>query len=142
MWILNFLPNWLFYGMFFIGVIGVAITYMLKWIPLPAIYIYKTPIQLVSLGLIVFGTFMSGAMWNQAAWLEKVHELELKIAAAEVESAKENIKIVEKVVVKKEYYKEKGNEIVKYIDREIVKYDDSCKIPKEFVESINKAATK
>lgn len=142
MWILNILPDWIFYGIFFIGLIGFAITYLLKWIPIPAIYIYKTPIQLGSIVAVALGTFMSGAIWNQNAWLEKVRELEKKVAEVQVQSAQENVKIVEKVVVKKEFYKEKGQDVIKYIDREVVKYDESCKIPKEFVESINKAAAK
>lgn len=85
---------------------------------------------------------MSGAISNDEAWKLKVSELEKKIAAAELESAKENTKIVEKVVVKREYYKERGNDVIKYVDREIVKYDETCKIPKEFVEAHNKAAVK
>lgn len=142
MWILKFLPYWIFYAILGIGLIGLASTYLLRFIPISAIYMYKTPIQLGSIVLIVIGVYMSGAISNNEAWEAKVHELQLKVAEAQVESAKENTKIVEKVVVKKEYYKEKGNDIIKYIDREIVKYDDSCKIPQEFVESINKAATK
>jgi hypothetical protein len=142
MWILNFLPDWVFSCIFLVGAVGLAITYLLKWIPLPFFYIYKTPIQLVSILLMAIGTFMIGAVWNQNAWLVKVSELEAKMAKAQVQSAKENVKIVEKVVLKKQYYREKGNDIVTYVDREVVKYDDSCKIPKEFVEAINKAAAK
>ena len=85
---------------------------------------------------------MSGAISNDEAWRKKVSELEKKVAEVQVESAKENTKIVEKVVVKKEYYKVKGDDIVKYVDREIVKYDESCKIPKEFVDAHNKEAQK
>lgn len=85
---------------------------------------------------------MSGAISNDQAWKLKVSELEKKIAEAQVESAKENTKIVEKVVVKREYYKERGNDIIQYVDREVVKYDESCKIPKEFVEAHNKAVVK
>lgn len=142
MWILNFLPNWIFSAILFIGIAGFSVTYLIRFIPIPAIYIYKTPIQLISLALIVVGVYMSGAISNDEAWKLKVSELEKKIAAAELESAKENTKIVEKVVVKREYYKERGNDIIKYVDREIVKYDESCNIPKEFVEAHNNAATK
>ncbi len=142
MWILNFLPYWIFYAILGIGLIGLASTYLIRFIPIPSIYMYKTPIQLGSIVIIMFGVYMAGAISDNEAWKAKVHELEKKVAEAQVESAKENTKIVEKVVVKREYYKEKGNDIIKYIDREIIKYDDSCKIPKEFVETINKAAAK
>ena len=58
----------------------------------------------------------------------------------------ENIKIVEKVVNKVQIVKTRGQDIVKYVDREIVKYDTKfapggvCEIPKEFVEAHNRAA--
>jgi hypothetical protein len=142
MWILQWLPDWIFYIITLIGVVGVFATYLLRFIPIPTIYVYKTPIQLISIALIAFGVFMSGAISNDEAWKKRVAELEQKVAEAQVESAKENTKIVEKVVVKREYYKLKGEDIVKYVDREIVKYDESCKIPKEFVDAHNKAAQK
>jgi hypothetical protein len=142
MWILNFLPDWIFYGMLLAGILGYTVTHLIRFIPIPAIYMYKTPIQLVALALITIGVYMSGAISNDEAWKKKVAELEQKVAEVKVESAKENTKIVEKVVVKREYYKLKGEDIVKYVDREIVKYDESCKIPKEFVDAHNKAAQK
>jgi hypothetical protein len=100
---------------------------------------YKTPIQLVSIVLIGFATYMSGGIANEAKWNAKVTEVEAKVAAAEVESVKQNVKIVEKVVKKTEYITRKGNDVIQYVDREIVKYDSSCVIPKEFVKAHNDA---
>jgi hypothetical protein len=88
----------------------------------------------------VFGTFMIGAVYNNDAWLAKVKELEIRVAKAEEESKKENIKIVEKIVVKTQIVKEKGNDVIRYIDKEIVKYDNQCVIPDEFVKALNEAA--
>ena len=73
-------------------------------------------------------------------------ELEEKIVIAEAKSKEENVKIVEKFIVKQNIIKEKGDEVIRYIDKEIVKYDvkfapgGQCEIPKEFVDVINKAA--
>ncbi len=83
---------------------------------------------------------MIGANWNNNYWLARVKEVEAKLAVAEAESAKENTKIVEKVVTKRELVRVQGNEIVKYVDREVVKYDENCKIPDPVVEAHNKAA--
>jgi hypothetical protein len=140
MWILNFLPDWIFYALFFIGIVGLLATFVMKFIPF--VYVYKTPIQVVSVILIAIGTYMSGAISNNEKWEAKVKELEIKLAGAEVASAKVNTEIVEKVVVKREYYKERGKDVIQYIDREVVKYDERCVIPKEFVEAHNNAATK
>lgn len=74
----------------------------------------------------------------------QVHSLEATLADsnAQIVTAKANTKLVQKVVTKTEYYRVKGEDSVKYIDREIVKYDTTCVIPLEFVNELNKAATK
>ena len=58
MWILQWLPFWIFYAILFVGIIGFATTYLLRFIPIPAVYMYKTPIQLVSILFIVIGVYM------------------------------------------------------------------------------------
>ena len=144
MWILQWLPNWIFYGVFFVGLLGLLATYVMKFIPL--VNVYRTPIQSISILAIAIGTYMSGAISNEEAWQARVKEMEAKVAAAEIESQKENVKIVEKVVKKTEYIKTRGEDIIKYIDREVVKYDTKfapggvCEIPKEFIKAINDAA--
>jgi uncharacterized coiled-coil protein SlyX len=89
--------------------------------------------------------WFEGGVNNNRLWLEKVKEMETKIAELEAKSATENVKIVEKIVVKHKTIKEKADEVVKYIDKEIVKYDtkfmpnEQCEIPKEFIKVINDA---
>jgi hypothetical protein len=113
---------------------------------IPFVYVYRTPIQVASVILIAIGTYMSGAISNEEAWVARVKEMELKVAAAEVQSAKENVKIVEKVVKKIEVVRVRGDDVVKYIDREVIKYDTKfapggvCEIPKEFIKAHNDAA--
>jgi uncharacterized membrane protein len=144
MWILQWLPDWIFYGIFFAGLLGLLATYVMKFIPF--VYVYRTPIQAVSILAIAIGTYMSGAISNEEAWQARVKEMEAKVAAAEIESQKENVKIVEKVVKKTEYITRKGQDIVKYVDREVVKYDTKfmpsgqCELPKEFIKALNDAA--
>lgn len=146
MWILQWLPSWIFYAILAIGLIGFLVTYLLKFIPIPGLYMYKTPVQIVSMIMIVVGVYMSGSIANEEAWQARVKELEAKMAAAEAEGAKETVKIVEKVVTQQKVVKEKGDEVIKYIEKEVVKYDTKflpggeCEIPKEFVKSLNEAA--
>ena len=144
MWILQWLPNWIFYGIFFAGLLGLLATYVMKFIPF--VYVYRTPIQAVSVLAIVIGTYMSGAISNEESWQAKVKEMEAKVAAAEIESQKENVKIIEKIVKKTEYITRRGQDIIQYVDREVTKYDDrfrpggQCELPKEFIKAINNAA--
>ena len=83
---------------------------------------------------------MIGAISNNDAWLAKIKDLEVKVAEAEAKSATANSKIVEKTVTKTQIVKQRGQDIVKYVDREIVKFDANCVIPKDFVAVHNQAA--
>jgi uncharacterized membrane protein len=144
MWILQWLPDWIFYAIFFVGLLGLLATYVMKFIPL--VNVYRTPIQAISILAIAIGTYMSGAISNEESWQAKVKEMEAQVAAAEIESQKENVKIVEKIVKKTEYITRKGQDIIQYVDREVVKYDTKfapsgvCELPNEFIKAINNAA--
>jgi hypothetical protein len=147
MWMLQWLPNWIFYAVLLAGVFGLVASYLIRFLSfIPFLYVYKTPIQLGSIAAIVIGTFMAGAIYDNDAWEARVKEMEEKVAAAEVQSKEENIKIVEKVVNKVQIVKTRGQDIVKYVDREVVKYDTKfapggiCEIPKEFIKAHNDAA--
>ncbi len=138
MWILNFLPDWIFHAILLAGVLGLVASYFMKFIPF--VYMYKTPIQIGSIAAIVLGTFMLGAAWNDQAWRDRVAEMEQKVLEAEAKSAETNVKLVTKVVKKTEVVKEKGEEIVKFVEKEVIKYNDRCEIPNDFVKALNDAA--
>lgn len=140
MWILKWLPFWIFYATFFVGLLGFIATYLLRFVPIPALFMYKTPIQIVSAILMIVGVYMSGAISNEEAWLAKVKELEVKVAQAEAKSQEVNVQVVEKVVTKTQVVRERGKDIIQYVDREVVKYDSKCEIPKEAVTAVNQAA--
>jgi len=133
---IQFLPDWIFYVIFAIGVLGFLVTFLLKFIPL----LYRTPIQLVSVLLIAFGVYMFGAIANEQAWKDKVAKLEKEYAELQVKSEKVNTEVVTKYITKREIIHQKGEEQIRYIDREIVKYNEVCKLPKEIITLHNDAA--
>jgi 4-hydroxyphenylpyruvate dioxygenase-like putative hemolysin len=90
----------------------------------------------------VIGVYMSGSIANNEAWEAKVKEVESKLAEAEAQGAKETIKIVEKVVVQEKIVRQRGQDIVKIVEKEVVKYDNKCEIPPPFIEIHNQAAEK
>lgn len=134
MWILQFLPNWIFYIILFGGVIGFLVTHFIKVIPQAEL------IQVASAVAIIASVYMIGAISNNDAWLARVKDLEVKVAEAEAKSATTNTEIVQKTLVKTQVVRERGQDIIKYVDREVVKYDTTCVIPKEFVLIHNRAA--
>lgn len=140
MWILQFLPDWIFYAILVIGVIGFGITYLLKFIPVPALFVYRTPIQLISVAMIALGVYMSGAIANEQAWKDRVAQLEKEYAESQVKSEKVTTEVVTKYITKREVIKQRGEDQIRYIDREITKYNEICKIPKDVINVHNEAA--
>ena len=134
MWILQFLPNWIFYLILFTGVAAFVVTKFVKVLPNAQL------IQAASVAVVAFSIYMIGAISNNDAWLARVREMETKVAEAEAKSATLNTEIVEKTITKTQVVRERGQDIVKYVDREVVKFDTTCVIPKEFVLVHNLAA--
>jgi hypothetical protein len=131
MWILQWLPDWFFCVAFLGGVGAFVASY---FIPL-----YKSIAQLVSVLVIVFSAYVCGGIADNKDWQDKAKELENKVALAEAKSATETVKIVNKIVTKKEIITQKGDDVIQYVDKEVVKYDNTCTLSKEFIEAINKA---
>jgi hypothetical protein len=113
---------------------------------IPVINQYRIPAQVLGIALLVMGVYWRGGYAVEQEWRERVAEVEAKVAAAEAKSAEENTKIVTKVVTKTQVIKTRGETITKYIDREIVRYDEKfapggqCEIPQEFIKAHNSAA--
>jgi hypothetical protein len=82
---------------------------------------------------------MSGSIANNEAWEAKVRQVEIKLAEAEAKGAIETVKIVEKIVVQEKIVRERGQNTVQYIDREVVRYDNTCPIPESFIEAHNRS---
>jgi hypothetical protein len=138
MWILSYLPDSVTHTIFVIGVLGTIVGFVLGFIPL--VNRYKLPIQIISILILSFGLYLEGGLADQAIWQLKVKEMEAKVAKAETESQKVTTEVVTKILTKKQVIKEKGNDIVKYIDREVVKYNNTCTIPEVVITAHNAAA--
>ena len=146
MWILSVLPEFIPHLIFIIGVLGTIAGFVLGFIPF--ISTYKLPIQIISILILSLGLYLEGGLANEADWKLKVKEVETKLAQKEAQSQAETVKIVEKVVTKTAYIKTKGQDIIKYLDKEVVKdnevikYVETCPaIPQVILKSVNEAAT-
>jgi hypothetical protein len=145
---LSFIPDSLIavivHVIFAIGVIGFFVGSLASI--LPFISVYGKVIKNVAGVLLIVGLYLEGGLGVEQDWRKKVAEMEAKVALAEQQSVKENVRIVEKIVKQTEYIKTRGKDIVKYVDREVVKYDTKfasggqCEIPKEFIKALNAAA--
>lgn len=143
-WMLSLLPDWLWTALLISSTIGLLASLIVKRIPF--INNYRFPIQAVSfVGLLVSIWFLGAASANEV-WQAKIKDLEEKVKIAEEQAVNKNVEIQEKVVEKTKVVREKGKDIIKYVDREvvkkeeIVKYIEQCPVPKEIIDIHNQAA--
>lgn len=152
MWILHFLPDgflsFIINGILVVGFIATILTLfvinrLLLWFP--AIAGYYRLIQAVSVAVFLLGVYLKGGYSTEMQWRERVAELEARVAQAETQSNTANTVVQEKIVEKTKVVREKGRDIVKYVDREvikkeeIIKYIEQCPVPKEIIDLHNAA---
>ena len=152
MWILHFLPDGLLSliinGVLMAGVVSTVLTLfvinkLLMWFP--AIAGYYRLIQAASVAVLLLGVYLKGGYSTEMQWRERVAELQAQVAKAELESNKVNTVVQEKIVEKTKVVRERGRDIVKYVDREVVKkeeiikYIEQCPVPKEIIDLHNQA---
>jgi hypothetical protein len=148
MWILHFLPDamilWICNIVLLAGVLLTVTAFFIKRIPV--INQYRLPAQILGIALLVVGVYWRGGYAIEQEWRERVASVEARVAAAEAQSREENVKIVTKVVTKTQIIRTRGEDIIKYVDREIVRYNEKfakggiCEIPQEFIQAHNSAA--
>ena len=148
MFILQYLPDsvilWFCNGLLLAGIVLTGVAFFIK--TLPFINQYRIPAQVLGIALLVLGVYFRGGYAVEQTWRERVAELQAQIAVAETASRDANVKIETRVVKKTEYITRRGQDIVQYVDREVVKYDTkfapggTCEIPQEFITAHNRAA--
>ena len=142
MWILSVLPSYAIHALLSVGIFGVILGFVLGFIPL--IGKYKLPIQIISILVLTLALYLEGGLENERLWQLKTKEVEAKVAVSETKAVEKTVEIQEKIVNKTKVIKQKGDDIIKYIDKEIVKkeeiikYIENCPVPKEIIEQHNK----
>ena len=142
MWILHFLPDalilWTCNIVLLAGILLTVTAFFIQRIPV--INQYRLPAQVLGIALLVVGVYLRGGLAVEQTWRERVAELEAQIVVAQAASQDANTKIETRVIKKTEYITRRGQDIVQFVDREVVKYDNTCVIPAPFVQAHNRAA--
>jgi hypothetical protein len=134
MWFFNFIPGTLFYALFVVAVLGYLVSLLL-----PNTLLQKQ-VKITSIVVLVVSIYLLGMLKVNNWWKDKAAALEQQVVELAAKSAETNTVIEKQLVTKTQVVKVRGEEIVKYIDREIVKYNTQCEIPKEFITQHNRAA--
>jgi len=78
-------------------------------------------------------------------WREEVAKVQAELDKAKAKAAEVVVQIEEKVVFRDRVIKEKGQTIIQYVDREVVKkeeivrYIENCPVPTEIINLHNEA---
>ena len=131
MWILTWLPDWIFYVLTLVGITGLVIAFTIgKLIPIE----YQLAVKFVSTGACAFGLFMIGAISNEDVWQLKVKEMETAIAKQELAAAEVTHEVITQYVDRVKIVEGKTHEIIKKVPVYITKEsDDKCTINNGFV---------
>ena len=158
MWIFTIFGDIVVHLIFAAGVLMTLAGFVLGFIPFFGKY--KISLQIIGLLTLVFGAYLEGGLADNKLWEAKVKEVEAQVAVAEAEAARANTKLQAKLSEQSQVIKEKGDTIIKYVDRykdrevlkevqgpervkieEVIKYVENCPVPKELLDIHNQAAT-
>lgn len=147
MWLLHFLPDsflqFVVHAILIAGAIGCFLSFFVInriLMAMPMLSKYVNVAQLVSAVTLAAGVYFEGGYSAEMQWRARVAEVEAKVAVAEQQAKEANAELDAKATEKVKVIQGKQVVIKQYIDREVVKYDSTCKIPAEVVKAINAAA--
>jgi len=140
MWIVNFIPDFIFHILLMAGLLGLAGSFVLDSVPF--ISTNAKAIQLASAVVLAIALFFEGAISDNDAWQARVKALELKVAKAETESAEANGKLSKQLAAKDKEIALAQAELKNRIKQGAAAMDAVCKIPTDVVDILNDAAKK
>ena len=148
MWILHLLPDaliaWIVNLILLAGTVITVAGFFVRFIPF--VNTYRIPVQIAGILLLTVGVYFEGGYTTERAWRERVAEVEARLSVAQKQSAEVNTEIVTKTVTQTRVIKERGDEIIRYVDREVVKnqeviqFVENCPIPEIIINTHNAAA--
>jgi len=133
-WFFNFIPGTLFYLLFLCAGTGYLVSLFLPHT------ILQKQVKIASIAAIALSIYLLGMLYVNNWWKDKAAQLEQQVVELAQKSAETNAVIKNRLVTKTEIVKVRGDDIVQYVDREVVKYNAQCTIPPEFVTAHNRAA--
>jgi cytochrome c biogenesis protein CcdA len=137
MWILKWLPDFVFHLIFLAGLLRLGASFVLKFVPF--VTQYRVVIQVAASIMIALGLYMEGAISDNTAWVERVHALEKKVAEAEAKSADANTKLVTELAKNREKIAANQQAVKQAIQQNIQAINRQCKLTDISVEMYNQA---
>jgi hypothetical protein len=140
MWIVNFVPDFVFHMLLLVGLLGLATSIVLDSVPF--VSTNARAIQIASAVVLAIALFFEGAISDNARWQARVKELELKVARAETQSAEANGQLSKALAAKDKEVALAQAELKNRIRAGAEAMDAVCRIPADVVSILNDAASK
>lgn len=138
MWLINWLPYWVFYLILLAGILGIVASYVLKMIPF--VSTHAMGIQVAGILLTVLGVWFAGGIAKDREYQERIADLKLQVARAEKEAAEANAKIEYVYVDRIKVVEKIKYEVVSSIRENSSELDSNCKITPKAVSILNQSA--
>jgi len=136
-WVVNFLPDFIFHILLLVGLLGLVASIVLDSIPF--ISTNAKAIQLASAVVLAIALYFEGAISDNTAWLDRVHQMEKKVAEAEAKSADANTKLVTEMAKNREKIAANQQAVKQAIQQNIQAINRECKLTDISVEMYNQA---
>lgn len=146
-WVINLIPDpvlsMIYWAMIAVGITGIIAAWVGRWIPFYGKY--ANVLKPIGIVLLVLGVWLRGGYDTEMRWRNQVADMQAKVEAAQAAAAATNRAVETKVEVQTKIVREKGKDIIKYVDREVVKkeeiikYIEQCPVPKEIIDLHNQA---
>jgi hypothetical protein len=138
MWIVNFLPDFIFHALLLISLLALVASFVLDSIPF--VSTNAKAIQLASAVVLAITLYFEGAIGDNDAWLARVAALEKQVAVAEAKSKETNTVIQYQYRDKVRTIKETQVVVQERIVKEAARMDAECRVSPEAVSILNQVA--
>jgi len=116
MFILNFIPVYTWIGLAVLSATVYIASNFLRFIPIPLLKLYKLPIQIGSLAIFVISIFITGVVFNENSWQEKLRVEQERYNLAIKEQELLNAKLGEETAAKMAVIKDSATQLKRQSD--------------------------
>lgn len=138
MWILNWLPDFVFHLMLLVGLLAIGASFVLSFIPFVAQY--KLPIQVGGIILTVVAVWYEGGIAKDAEYRARISAMELKISRSETAAAEANTKLAEQILREQARIKDITETNKKRLKDLADQLDKQCSVDQAVIDVLNDAA--
>lgn len=143
MWLLHLLPMGLIaiivHGIFLLGVVALAASYIVKYIP--TIGTYALPARVASIAILVVAVYLEGVYGTHMWYQDQVKDLQAKIAISEAQSKELNTELSAEIKKDTQTIKTHTDTIHTEVREKLVPIDKDCSLDPLVISILNHGAT-